>query len=267
MGACHRKTGEEPGQRHEKERSAKRGHRKGLTHFVKFKGREERVANAVLSLTSGLTRKPVHGINRCMNEHERLTFLARHYNDLQGLTLAPLWMVMIFLSLLWHPKGSTETLASMPFVFGICIVGSLAGGRYYRSRFGQLTSTPVLRAKPTRPYRWFYRIAAFVAATVQIYLWNTRHAGWQIKVLTICAITLATLLIARVTDRESPAWRRVAYGVGVASLIAVAALSLFERCGPAGIVATIGITMLCLGIADHLLLLRSLRQPAGEIRA
>jgi len=197
-----------------------------------------------------------------MDDRRRLTFLTRHYYDLQGVRFAPLWIAGLFLLLVWMPHyaqcdciGWGALCYALGGLLAIQVLWYCTANWYYRRRFGWLRPAPYrfAKMKPCGPLWWIFLLSLTVWA---IYC-KLNHTAAFIPYL------LAFFLTQPAYNAENPPIRRITYGVGAGLVAASALLNWLTRSDGAIYVATLCVTMLGLGIADHLLLL-TLLTPARE---
>jgi hypothetical protein len=78
-----------------------------------------------------------------MDDRTRLTYLTRHYYELQGIRTLPLWIYFVAIQPGDNPvhlKGPAQ--AVFPFIaVGLAGLFAWLGGQYFRRRFGWLDST------------------------------------------------------------------------------------------------------------------------------
>ena len=194
-----------------------------------------------------------------MDEQARLTYLTRHYYDLQGVRLAPFWVALLILFYRMQPS----TLRGKAFGTGVPLAGVLgaiafqvlwfwAANRYYRRRFGWLRPTAYNYNAGSQKWRNLLLLAC-------PFVWLVDRDVARLWIPYLLALALGW----PVFDAADPRVRRVGYGVGGAIVAAAAVVSGFAHLGPAVVVFILCLTMLVLGAADHVLLL-TLRAPVRE---
>ncbi|MGA2650357.1 MAG: hypothetical protein ABSF28_07530 [Terracidiphilus sp.] len=189
-----------------------------------------------------------------MDDSIRLTYLTRHYYELQGIRTAPMWLC--FLAMQTHPD-SVRSYGKWNDLFpsvAMClmILFSWLAGRYYRRRFGWLN--PAWISLPKSRFYWSLvmclAIWSFFSLIFLGFLGNLPY------VLTL-------VWISPLFNKENLPLRRIYFAVaGAVVVFSALFLQITHRDGRI-IVVIQCLVLLALGIADHLLLM-SLLAPARE---
>jgi hypothetical protein len=198
-----------------------------------------------------------------MNDRDRLTYLPRHYYDLQAQRFAPLWIASLA-SLIYNarpghwiaqgPAGRT-----LPFL-GLLAVEALwywMTMRYYRWRLGRLD---VKHNILTIGFNWwliYYALGNCAHAPWSDTPWAWRDTPW------LAGPIIVIMLLLPLIDFRNPCSRRVQYAVGSAVVFAVTIASSLYGWDARAFIATTCLTALALSLADHMLLM-SLRTPVCE---
>ncbi len=194
-----------------------------------------------------------------MEQRYRLTFLARHYYDLQGVRLVPVWVAGIFATFLPLPDGPKGVFGLIAGLAAIEIVWFWLARRYYRTHFGWLKPDP-LRFLRTTPRGWPFWLWWAASAAVLLYCWFANSRLWVV-------FWLISLMAEQAVETENPAFRRMYYGVGAVIITLVGTLSRLEHWDSRGVVAITCAGMIAVAIADHMLLLRLFALPKQDIDA
>jgi hypothetical protein len=129
--------------------------------------------------------------------------------------------------------------------------------RYYRWRFGRLE---VNQTALTIGFNWVWIYFALEFCSNKPWSstpWNWSDSPW------FAGPVIAIMLILPTFDSQNSLARRVEYAVGSALIATVTTLSSLCRWDARGFIAITCVTVLALGIADHVLLM-SLRAPRRE---
>lgn len=194
-----------------------------------------------------------------MEKYDRLSYLTRHYYDLQGLRLAPLWVAGLLIAPVRSQLGVTGKIALAVGFLLVFLLWFWLISRYYRTHFGWSKPVLPLFARRTPP-RWFHLLflfALFALILVPAFVpFSVRPSMW---VPFYFAYMVSNFLF----DSEAPRARTICYGAGVTLLIVAGLLGLFRVGNPLMLFTAMCATMLALAITDHLLLLH-LFGTAGE---
>jgi len=201
-----------------------------------------------------------------IDDRSRLTYLTRHYYDLQGLRLAPLWIAFLLVVLVWMPyQAKNESLgwgavcSAVGGFFACQVLWYCAANWYYRRLFGWLKPDPLRFTKQkTKDPLFFLLWLPFLVWAIYC---RVNHSSAFFPYL------IALFLSQAVLDRENPPIRRVNYGVGAGLITLTALLNQFTHLNGAVYFVTLCGVMLALGIADHLLLLGLFAAPNEETDA
>jgi hypothetical protein len=218
----------------------------------------------VLSLLSLFLLPPhaVYGINRFMDDRERITFLTANYLALQGLRFTPFWLFFALKPWFDLLPNRRPTFIHDYGELGIllfCGVWIWLAGRYYRGHFGSV------QKKPTNHPVWnSLLIAGFIVA-----FFVASWADEKNPPVSFLALFWACFLGAQAMASGGSNVRRLYYGIASASLLAVSLLPLAGRIPASHIFATadpfgnvlLGIELVTLGLLDHSLLVRMFAQP------
>jgi hypothetical protein len=198
-----------------------------------------------------------------MDNHARLTYLPSHYYELQTLRFAPLWIASLA-SLVynahpghWIPHGPAgRTLPSLGLL-AIEVLWYWMTMRYYRWRLGQLEVNLSLH---TIGFNWW--MLYLVLGNCAHFSWSETPYAWR-NTPWPSGLLIAFFMLVYVLILRTPFARRAVYATGGAVVVAVSILSSFHGWNARAFIATVCLTALALGLADHLLLM-SLRKPLQE---
>jgi len=198
-----------------------------------------------------------------MDDRARLTYLPLHYYDLQALRFAPLWIALLA-SLVytarpghWVPQGSAGRVLPSLGLLAVEALWYWVTMQYCRWRFGHLE---VKQNILTVGFSWWWIFLALdqcAQAPWGATPWAWRHSPWY------PGPVIAIFLILPVFDSHNPLMRRIRYAAGATVVTATTTLSSLHGWDARPFIATTCITVLALGIGDHLLLM-SLRNPVRE---
>jgi hypothetical protein len=181
-----------------------------------------------------------------MDQRRRLNFLTMHFSDLQGLRLAPLWILSIFVPQ-WpgHPILAIVTIfPAMALLYGwfrLC-------QRLYDSRLGRLKANGYL------PPSWTYLV-------ISLYLIGsmTAHRSVQMPKNTLSLICTC-LLLPQVFAPINPVVRRCYYAVGacITSALFVSTWAPIYQTTTHSQTVILGLTMMTVTVLDHWLLFNTI---------
>jgi hypothetical protein len=202
-----------------------------------------------------------------MDEQTRLTYLTRHYYELQGIRTAPFWLTML--------AYQTESLgvAQFPRFYGVfnghvlnffatiswvCLMGyfSWRAGQYYRRHFGSLESNWI--TLPTNRIYW-----SLLLCCVALSIYNLVFLGFR-GMLPYC-VTL--VWISPLFEAENPPLRRFYFALAGALVVFSTLFIQLTHRNNAVILVIQCIVLLALGIADHMLLMSLCTPPREDVDA
>jgi hypothetical protein len=191
-----------------------------------------------------------------MDDRARLTYLTRHYYELQGIRIAPMWLCLLAMqmdNIAGYASSARNDVFAIIAMFAMVFFMWLAG-RYYRSRFGRLD--PQWISLPTNLFYWCIVFCFFV---------------WSIYSLVFLQFFgnlpywFTIIWISPLFNAENPPLRRIYFAIaGAVVIFSALFLQLTHRDGSIIIVIQC-LVLIALGIADHLLLMSLLprtREPA-----
>jgi hypothetical protein len=198
------------------------------------------------------------------NEAERLTFLTRHFGDLQTLRLAPLFAPCIVLPWL-RVKVVTLRIgfSALGLTLVVFCVWFWALGRYYR-RYGKV-ATDTAHEKS-----YVFPILGVLCLLFIVFLLILRR---QPMAPGTAMLLVGTLFLFKAGLSPSNLPLRRLYYVGVSALLFLSLLPLFFYDAPEYRFFQVyrftffGLAGLALGILDHLLLIYSFRYTSREMYA
>jgi hypothetical protein len=198
------------------------------------------------------------------NEAERLTFLTRHFGDLQTLRLAPLFAPCIVLPWL-RVKVVTLRIgfSALGLILVVFCVWFWALGRYYR-RSGKV-ATDTAHEKS-----YAFPILGVLCLLFIVFLLILRR---QPMAPGTAMLLVGTLFLFKAGLSPSNLPLRRLYYVGVSALLFLSLLPLFFYDAPEYRLFQVyrftffGLAGLALGILDHLLLIYSFRYTSREMHA
>ena len=190
----------------------------------------------------------------------RTRFVTARYPQLQGLRMAPL-AVVFFASALWRAGAIELPAEQWPHTPQIWFSGGLAAAiamsfvirRWYTRTLGAVGQRPL------------YSGAIPILATAVLAVlasWFQISRGWHVP---LGAIVVGSVLL--VIGLREYRWRSH-YAAGGAALLIYAVLAgsgLAVHALDAGFDAVIGLTLLIVGIGDHILLTNTLRRPTENL--
>jgi hypothetical protein len=202
-----------------------------------------------------------------MDDQSRLTYLTRHYYELQGIRTAPL--LLTFLVFQTDSLGIAQ-FAGIKGIFnghllnffvtflwiGLMGLFSWLAGRYYRRQFGWLSPNWV--AFPTSRVYWSLNLGCFVWC-----LYCIAVSGFRGELPYLFTI----VWISPLFNAENPPLRRVYFALA-GSLVVLSTLfiQLTHRNNALIFIMQI-VAILALGIADHQLLMSLCIPPREEADA
>lgn len=189
-----------------------------------------------------------------MDDCIRLTYLTRHYYELQGIRTAPMWLCFLAMQAQPYAVHSHGRWNDLFVSLAMCLMifFSWLAGKYYRSRFGWLNPTWI-----SLPKSRFYWSLVLCLATWGIF--SIVFLGF----LGSLPYMLTLVWISPLFNKENLPLRRIYFAVAGAVVVSSALyLQLTHRDGRM-IVVIQCLVLLALGVADHLLLM-SLLAPARE---
>jgi len=198
-----------------------------------------------------------------MDDQIRLTYLPRHYYELQSLRFAPFWIAslacLIYNSLPghWVARGPAGRVLPDLGVYAVEILWYWLTMRYYRWRIGQME---VEQNIISIGFPWW--LIWFTMDMSSTKPWS--HVPWSwTSNPWLRAIWIVVLLLLPLIDTKNPLARRVAYLLASAAVAFVTVLSVVYGWDTRPFIATTCLTALALGVADHMLLM-TLRAPVRE---
>jgi hypothetical protein len=192
--------------------------------------------------------------NPTMDDQGRLTYLTRHYYELQGIRTAPMWLAFLATQAnpnIAHFRGIRYDVAAL-MAMGLLFFFSWLAGRYYRRRFGWLDPTWI--AFPTSRFYWSLFLGLSIWSFYSIVFLHFRGN-------LPFALTLAW--ISPLFNNENPPLRRIYFALAGAVVVFSALFLQLNHWDGRIIVVIQCLVLLALGIADHLLLM-SLCTPPRE---
>jgi len=189
-----------------------------------------------------------------MDDQSRLTYLARHYYELQGIRIAPLWFFWI---VMLAKPGFFERHGVLILVpLGLVWLWPWLAGRYYSRRFGMVN--PTWSVLPTRRIYWSLSFALCFMVWMMYCICCDRDFFWSMPYI-IPVLYFGPPLF----DSENPTLRRVYYALAATlSVASIVFIQLTHR-ESSQIFVILCLIALALCIADHLLLM-SLCIPPRE---
>jgi hypothetical protein len=187
-------------------------------------------------------------------------FLAAHYLDLQGLRLAPLWLLGLMTPWLASHGHPARNVAMLFLTILFAYVGNLMIGRYYASRFGRIKP----KVQSSGPGKL---ILALIPGALLAYSFVVRGT---LKIpAAYPSILFGCLLAVQVIARDNPLVRRIYSGAGM-----IACFSAAIGVAMNGSIFTLRVmaclifsAMLAVGIFDHLLLVHLVSRAREEANA
>jgi hypothetical protein len=193
-----------------------------------------------------------------MNAQERLIFLARNYNRLQNLRLAPFCILLIASP--WTDLSRVGIRASSAALC-ICFAWYWLLKKYYRRRYGRI------ERKPIGPRDLPYFLTVLIA--VLAYFLMRRLGSASESVLLIVP---AGFILAEGLAPHNIVLRRTYYLMAGGVFLLTLLPDIFRRMPGhqffhAYDLSILGAVLLILAILDHILLIRSFPHPQREIYA
>jgi hypothetical protein len=196
-----------------------------------------------------------------MDTRERLAFLTKNYGALQGLRFTPAWLFLAISPWISQlPDHRPTFVRDYTRIAGIvfCGVWIWLVGRYYRRRYG------VVRPKP---HPWWTSL--FIAVAIATWLMCS-WADEKNLAISFQALWWGCLLGWQALESGSIGARRAAYSVAALFTLALSLLPLTGRVAASQIMTSgnrfgtvfLGVSMVILGVIDHLLLDRLLSPTA-----
>lgn len=198
-----------------------------------------------------------------VDQQSRLTYLTRHYYELQTMRFAPVWIAFLadlaYNSRPGHWVASSAAGRTLPFLGMVCveILWYWMVTRYYRWRVGHLE---VKQTVLTIGFNWWV-----VYSTLQSCFrapWSNAPWSWSGSP-PVSGAAIAIMLSLPFIEFRNPPSRRVGYALGTAAIVLVTFLSSREGWDARALIVTTCLTALTLCVADHLLLM-SLCAPVRE---
>jgi hypothetical protein len=193
-----------------------------------------------------------------MDDQNRLTYLTRHYYELQGIRTAPMWLAFLAIQLVQSSvyKGTWIKYLLVALIMFLMIFFSWLAGRYYRRRFGWLDPTWI--TLPMSRLYWSVVLCLFIWSLYVLIFLNIR--GNLPYYLTI-------IWISPLFNEENPRLRRIYYALAGAVVISSTVFIQLTHRNNAFILAIQCLVLLALGIADHLLLMSLCTPPREDAHA
>src|SRR5579863_3877239 len=186
-----------------------------------------------------------------MDEQSRLTYLTRHYYELQGTRAIPAWLSILVLQA--EPHTSNGIGWAMVFAaIGLMGLWSWLAGRYYERQFGRVESGWI--SIPTSRIYWFLVMGVVVFSFYRV-IFDGYNGGLP--------YVFALVWSSPVFNGENPLLRRVYYAAAGAVVVGATYWLQTHHGGSRPVIAIQCIVLVVLGVADHMLLM-SLRGPAHE---
>jgi hypothetical protein len=189
-----------------------------------------------------------------MDDQSRLTYLARHYYELQGIRTAPWWLAIVAMLAGSKPAYSGTWIKDLlgTLVMFLMLFFSWLAGRYYRRRFGWLNPSWI-----TLPKSLFYW-----SIVLCFFIWNI-YALSFLHFFGNMPYWITILWISPLFNKENPPIRRIYFAMAGAVVIFFALFLQLNHWDGRIIDVIQCLVLLALGIADHLLLM-SLCTPPRE---
>jgi hypothetical protein len=194
-----------------------------------------------------------------MTDPERLAFATRHFRDLQTIRFAPVPLAMILTLAMPAPtRLSPITLRISLAVFLLIAVAFFWWSTVaIRRRYGSVkVSREERRRMNLHPAIVALTLTASTLLPVRRHFFPREH--WSEYSLDLCVVLL---LLMKILDSTNLPHRRIAWAVGLVTLLAL--VPLLENVGsPAALFALAGAVWLALSTYDFLLLRRILAPPS-----
>lgn len=109
---------------------------------------------------------------------EQLRYVTEHFQDLQGLRLAPFW-AYVLISVLFERVHRPDKMIFLILVGGLLLlaVSWVWVGRWYRNRYG-LVMKPVAQQSYSRAQAWLGVIVIVIGTAIgieQVVLWGSQY--------------------------------------------------------------------------------------------
>lgn len=196
-----------------------------------------------------------------MPDTQRVQYVARNYQDLQGLRYAPLGLfLLLWGTLRWLEAPTWLTDSPLPFLL-VLLLGipsyKIIGG-YYEHRFGRVEPDS---ERTRRERRWSF-VAPFVvlsAIVLDEVLQLPKVMGWLIWMTPV----LVSMFLFDWPNRRFTIHRIIAVllflGLSLLPLLGITEWNIYTL-----FLITIGLMLFIIGILDHLLLVHTLKPVPEE---
>jgi len=193
-----------------------------------------------------------------MDEQTRLTYLTRHYYELQGIRTAPMWLAFLAMQLDQNSACARTWRKDLlvTLVMFLMIFFSWLAGRYYRRRFGWLNPTWI--TLPTDLFYWSLVLGFFI--------W-TLYALIFLDFFGNLPYMFTIIWMSPSFNEENPRLRRIYYALAGAVVISSTLFIQLTHRNNTLILAIQCLVLLALGVADHLLLMSLCTPPSEDAHA
>jgi hypothetical protein len=199
-----------------------------------------------------------------MDEHSRLTYLTRHYYELQGIRTAPVWLSTLAIqmnTMIPTPSHNARRFDMAISAIVLLTIGLMGlwiwlAGRYYRKEFGWLDPTWI--TLPTSRLYWSLFLGSAIFSFYRIIF--TSFRGDLPYIFTV-------VWISPLFNEENPRIRRIYFALAGAVVICSTLFIQLTHRDNALILVIQCLVLLTLGIADHLLLMSLCKPPREDAHA
>ncbi len=190
---------------------------------------------------------------------EDLRYVTQHFQDLQGLGLAPFWAFVLASWLFGFTRSSGRAiLATILTSVLVVVISQLWARKWYTHRYGVVIKPASAKSQYTSPWQvlLIVLILGLGIGTMLFRLFDYNNAILPVLVLSV------PILLPRCFDRAASSGallRRMLYAASLAAVLTLSAWSSFGGLGGRWLLANMAGCCLLLSIYDHYLLDRILR--------
>lgn len=183
---------------------------------------------------------------------EALHYVTEHFQDLQGIGLAPFWAFVLASFLFGFDSRSSGRAVLTTIMAGVlvAVLSHLWARKWYRNRYGIVIKHT--GARSTSPWQGIVAVLIFGLA-----IWTILFRLFDNNTVLAVVVISEPILLPQCFDRvysSGTLLRRMLYSASLMAMVALSVWSLFGGLGGRSLMASVAGCCLFLSIYDHYLL-------------